>query len=274
MHQIISFFIRYKYFLLFIVLQLIAFSFTIQSHSFHRSRFINSSNIITGFIYDKFNLVANHSNVKEYNLQLSEENRKLKNLLVQKKDTTNTVKITVLDSLIYKQNFTFINAVVKNNDYIKSNNMLTINKGIKDSVYKDLGVINSKGVIGITSNVSSNYATVMSILNENSKINARLKKNPHYGTITWNAKDYKVVQFEDLPRQANIKIGDTIITDGKSTIFPEGILIGIIKDFELTSNNYQNINVSLFNDMSAIKHINIVTNLDKIEIKALENNNE
>ncbi len=274
MHQIISFFIRYKYFLLFLVLELIAFSFTIQSHSFHRSRFINSSNIITGFIYDKFNLVANHSNVKEHNLQLSEENSKLKNLLTQKNDTANTVKITVLDSLIYKQNFTYINASIKNNEYVKSNNILTINKGEKDSIYKDLGVINSKGVIGIVSNTSSSYATVMSILNENSKINARLKKNHHYGTITWNAKGYKTVQFEDLPRQADIKVGDTIITDGKSTIFPEGILIGTIENFELANNNYQNIEVTLFNDMSAIKHVNIVTNLDKIEIKALENNNE
>ena len=152
--------------------------------------------------------------------------------------------------------------------------MLTLNKGSKDSVFRDLGVINSKGVVGIIANTSKNYATVMSILNENSKINARLKKDIHYGTITWNSKDYRTVQFEDLPRQANIKIGDTVITDGKSTIFPEGILIGKIKNFKITDKSYQIINVELFNDMSAIRYVNIVSNVDRIEIKTLENNNE
>ena len=274
MNQIISFLIRYKYFLLFLVLQLIAFSFTVQSHSFHRSKFINSSNLITGWFYDKFNIIGNHSKLKDYNKALAEENNKLKNLLTQKNDTSKTKKIDILDALVYKQKYTFVNAEITNNVYTKSNNILTLNKGKNDSIFGDLGVVNDKGIIGIISNSSNKYATVISILNENSKINARLKKNFHYGTITWDGRDYKTIQFEDLPRQANIKIGDTIITDGKSTIFPEGILIGRIKDFKLSNNNYQTINVKLFNDMSAIKHVNIITNLDKTEIIKLEQSNE
>lgn len=274
MNQIISFFIRYKFFLLFLVLEIIAFSLTIQSHSFHRSKVINSSNLVSGFIYEKFSIIDKYNNLITYNQQLTEENNNLKNLLVQTSNVIKTQKINSIDSILYHQQFSYINAVVLKNIYTKSNNILTINKGKKDSVFRDLGVINSKGIIGIVSNSSNNHATVMSILNENSKINARLKKNLHFGTLTWNAKDYKIIQFEDLPRQANIKVGDTIITDGKSTIFPEGILVGIIKDFKSTNNNYKTINIELFNDMSALKHINIVTNLYKTEIKDLENSNE
>jgi rod shape-determining protein MreC len=274
MHQIISFFVRYKYFILFIVLELIAFSLTIQSHSYHRSKFINSSNYVTGFFYNQFNVFDKRTTLKKYSKELAEENTRLKNFLVLKNGNKISEQFNKIDSLIYHQNYTYINAIIIDNEFNKSVNVLTLNKGKKDSVVNDLGVINSKGIVGIVSNSSTKYATVMSILNENSKINSRLKKNNHFGTLVWNAKDYKTIQFEDLPRQANIKIGDTVITDGKSTIFPEGILIGSIKDFKIINNNYEIVNVTLFNDMSALKHVNIVVNLDKEELEKLKNTNE
>jgi len=274
MRQIISFLINNKYFLLFIILEIIALSLTIQSHSYHRSKFINSSNHITGGIYNNFSSFNNYMNLKNYNEQLVIENVKLKNLLSSNNKQLPAKKFSKLDSLTFTQNYHYIPAKVIKNDYSKSNNYLTLNRGQNDSITKDLGVITSKGIVGVTNNVSGKYATVISILNENSKINARLLKNEHYGTLVWNSHDYKTIQFEDIPRQANIKIGDTVITGGKSTTFPEGILVGTIKDFILENNNYQVINISLFNDMSAIKHVNIITNIDKLEIKTIESKNE
>lgn len=274
MQQIISFLINNKYFLLFLFLEIIALSFTIQSHSYHRSRFINSSNYITGGIYSNFNTINEYFHLTEYNSQLAEENVKLKNLITQKNQQKPAKEFTRLDSLVYKQKYNFISAKVSKNDYLKSNNYLTLDRGKNDGIKKELGVITSKGIIGVTTKVSSHYTTVMSILNENSRINARLLNNNHFGTLIWNGKDYKTLQFEDLPRQANIKLGDTLITGGKSTIFPEGILIGKIKNFKIKDNKYQIINIQPFNDMSAIRHVNVITNLDKLEIQQLENNNE
>ena len=74
----------------------------------------------------------------------------------------------------------------------------------------------------------------------------------------------------DLPIQADIKQGDTIITGGRSTIFPKGIPVGIISDFIKKNNSYKSINIKLFNDMSAIGPVNIITNFDKEEINNLE----
>jgi len=274
MQQIISFLINNKYFILFLFLEIIALSFTIQSHSYHRSRFVNSSNYITGGIYSNFNTINEYFYLTEHNNQLAEENVKLKNLIAQKNQQNPAKEFTRLDSLVYKQKYNFINAKVSKNDYLKSNNYLTLDRGKNDGIKKELGVITSKGIIGVTTNVSSHYTTVMSILNENSRINARLLNNNHFGTLIWNGKDYNTLQFEDLPRQANIKLGDTLITGGKSTIFPEGILIGKVKNFSIKDNKYQIINIQLFNDMSAIRHVNVITNLDKLEIQQLENNNE
>ena len=271
MQHIISFLINNKYFLLFLFLEIIAVSLTIQSHSYHRSKFINSSNFITGSLYSNFNSFNNYVNLKSQNEQLLEENTKLKNLLSQNDGSYTSTKSQRIDSLVYNKRYQYLSARIINNNYTKTNNRLTINRGSKDGIKAELGVVSSKGIVGITTNVSSNYAVIMSIINENSQINVKLLNNHHFGTLTWNGKDYNTCQLEDLPRQTNIKVGDTIITGGKSTIFPEGILVGTIKDFEVLNNNYKIVNVQLFNDMSAIYHVNIITNLDKKEIKTIEN---
>ena len=271
MQHIISFLIKNKYFLLFLFLEIIAISLTIQSHSYHRSKFINSSNFISGGVYNSINSFNNYFHLKTYNDQLLEENTRLKNLLSKDHKQQNATALNKLDSLIYNQKYSYIAAKVINNNYTKANNRLTINRGKKDSITPELGVISSKGIIGITTNVSNKYAVVMSVINENTRINAKPLNSHHFGTLTWNGDDYNTLQIEDLPRQTNVKVGDTIITGGKSTIFPEGILVGTIKDFKIDNNKYKIVNVNLFNDMSAIYHINIITNIDKDEIKAIEN---
>ena len=173
------------------------------------------------------------------------------------------------DTVNQFQRYQYIPAKIYNNNYTKRNNYLTINKGLKDGVDTEMGVVNSKGIIGTTNSVSNNYATVISVLNNYSLINAKLINNNHFGTLSWDGKDYRTVQLNDIPRQAVIKIGDTIVTGGKSIIFPEGILIGIIKGFEQN----QLIDITLFNDMSALGNIQVITNLHKEEIQQLEDTN-
>jgi rod shape-determining protein MreC len=116
-----------------------------------------------------------------------------------------------------------------------------------------------------------NYSRVQSILNKNSKLNARLKNSRYFGSLKWDGINYKVLQLTDLPRQAPVKIGDTVETDGKSTIFPEGILIGTVVQINSDTNVDNVINVKLFNDMSNIGAVYIIKNLHKEEIKNIEN---
>jgi len=271
MQHIIYFLIKNKYFLLFVFLQIIAISLTVQSHSYHKSKFINSANAFTGSVYNNFISFNNYLNLKTQNKQLLEENTHLKNILSKLNQKGTDKQLNKIDSLIYNQKYSYLKATIIKNEYTKTNNRITINKGSNDGITPELGVISSKGIIGITTNTSSNYAIVMPIINENSRINAKLLNNTHFGTLTWNGENHNIIQFEDLPIQSNIKIGDTIITGGRSTIFPEGILVGTIKDFKIDNNKYTIINVDLFNDMSALYNINIITNFDKDEILNLEN---
>ena len=270
MQQILSFFFKNKNTLLFLLLELIAVIFTIQTHSFHKSKFVNSANFITGGIYNKINNVKEFILLKKENIRLAEENVELKTLLKLQGISDSTISTTVIDTINYHQKYSYIAAKVINNEYRNSNNYLTLNRGASNGVRSDLGIINSKGIIGITKSVSNRYATVLSVLNVNYQINVKLVKSHHFGSLSWDSKDYRTVQLLYLPIQASIKIGDTIITGGKSTIFPEGIPVGTIKSFNTNNNNYENISVTLFNDMSAISYVEIIDNLDKKEIKNLE----
>ena len=134
-----------------------------------------------------------------------------------------------------------------------------------------MGVITSKGIVGIVKNTSANYSTVQSILNTNSQINTKLKKSNHFGSLIWNTKNPHIVQLIDIPRLAPLIIGDTVVTGGRSTIFPEGLLVGIINDFSLNENNNSyTLNIQLFNDMTNLEHVYIIENYDANEINMLE----
>jgi rod shape-determining protein MreC len=272
MRQIIYFIKKFRYFLLFIVLEILAFILIIQNHSYHQSKFVNSANFVTGGFYNKVNSVNEFFHLKINNQILSEENARLKNLLEAREKKFGLDSFTVIDTSQYFQKYEYSVGKIINNNFTKRNNFLTLNKGAKNGLTPDLGVINSKGIIGVIKNVSSNYATVLSILNSNSKINVRLKNSNHFGTLVWDGKNYNIMQVIDIPRQAVVKAGDTIVSGGKSAIFPEGIEIGVVKDFKYELNKYQIINILLFNDMSAIGEVQIVKNLHKNEQFTLEQN--
>lgn len=164
-------------------------------------------------------------------------------------------------------------ARVVKNSFSGTENYLTINKGTSDGLEQDMGVISAKGILGIVEQTTGKYAAVQSILNTKSNINAKIKNTNHFGSLTWNTKRFDEVQLEDIPRLVELHAGDTIVTGAMSSIFPEGIPIGIVKQFELEeSASFYNIDVTLFNDMTDLSSVYVITNLNRGEILELESN--
>ncbi|NVJ89650.1 MAG: rod shape-determining protein MreC [Flavobacteriaceae bacterium] len=274
MQQLIYFFRKFKYFLFFLLLEFVALSLIFNNLNYQRSKFVNSANTITGGFYSQFSNISEYLNLKSENKRLAEENTKLRNLLSQKKilDSLNQIDHTVIDTIKFNQKYKYTSAKIINNNYTNQFNFLTLNKGEKEGLAKEMAVFNSKGIVGILENTSNDYSRVQSVLNRDSRINARLKNTNYFGTLTWDGKDYKTVQLYDIPRQAPLKVGDTIVTDGKSAIFPEGILIGKINKINKGNTADNKIDVLLFNDMSNLGYVYVVKNFSKTEIKKLEQN--
>ncbi|WP_066224085.1 rod shape-determining protein MreC [Formosa haliotis] len=269
MQQILNFIIRNKNFLLYLLLFSLAVFFTIQTHSYHKSKFINSANFLSGGIYTRLNNINQYLNLQTQNENLAQENARLRNRL---QNYHLSLENTFVDTTSFNGSYLYRPVRVIKNSYSATTNILLIDKGSNDSIKEDFGLITPKGILGIVDKTSGNYATVISILNSKSRISAQLKKTNHFGTLTWDGYSPRTVQLIDIPKIAPIAIGDTIVTSGRSVIFPKGIQIGTIESFELddAENNFE-INVTLFNDMTNIEHAYIIEHLDAPEINNLLN---
>jgi rod shape-determining protein MreC len=268
MQQIFSFLYKNSILLLFLLLLGISLTLTVQSHSYHRSRFVSSANSVTGYVYQQINDVEAYLSLKEQNEQLATENAQLKKLLFNTQDTLNAVPEKLPDVL---GSYKVIQSKVITNSYSVHENYITINKGRKDGIKPDMGVVSSRGVIGIVEMTSNGYSTVISVLNRKFKLDAKIKKANHFGSLTWNGENTGFAQLIDVPRLASVRKGDTIVTGGRSDIFPENIPIGTIDKIYIDKKtNYYTLNVRLFNDMTSLGHVYIIENKDRDEIIKLE----
>ena len=258
MQQIINFIIKNSYKLLFLLLLILSLTLTITSHTYHRSEYINSANRISGSVYTKINDVNEYLSLKEKNKELASENALLKEMLFNRKDTLITSKTLFRNDL---NNFNVVVGKVVKNSFNARENYITINAGKALGIKTDMGVINDKGVVGIVEKTAKDFATIQSILNIKSKINAKIKNSDHFGSLVWDGKNVGFAQLIDVPRLASLRKGDSIVTGGNSDIFPENIPVGKIdKIFIDRKTNYYTINVRLFNDMTALGYVYIIEN--------------
>lgn len=265
MQRIINFILSNRNTVLYVFLLLISLILTFRSHSYHQSKAFNSSKWLTGNVYKTADDIISYFNLRKENNSLIEENKRLREQIFNLK----VENLSALDSST--SNFEVVNAKITKNSFASPRNYLTINKGKKHGIRQDMGVITTKGILGIVENTSTNFSTVQSILNTKSNINAKIKNTYYFGSLVWNANDYNTVQLVDIPRMVPIKIGDTIVTGAMSSIFPENIPIGFINAFNLNdAQSFYNIDIQLFNDMANIKNIYIINNKNREEVIELE----
>jgi rod shape-determining protein MreC len=269
MQQIFNFIFKNSYKLLFLLLLGTSLVLTVQAHSYHRSKVISSANFLTGGVYEQINSVNEYISLRTKNEELANENARLKELLFDKEDSAR--QVPPRDSIRGLRSTNLITSRVIHNSYNSFENFITIGDGSLAGVRPDMGVINSAGIIGIVDKVSPHYATVISILNIKSQINAKIKKSNHFGSLVWDGKNTGFVQLIDLPRLASVRRGDTIVTGGQSVIFPENIGIGTIDKIYIDDKtHYYTINVKLFNDMTSLGHVYVIKSKDRDEMIDLE----
>lgn len=270
MQQILYFISKNSTKLLFLLLLVVSLYLTIQSHAYHKSQVLHSANVVSGTIYEKTNSITEYLHLKDENDRLAEENAKLKQILYNSELIVDST-FAVNPEIRIAQDYKLFHAKIIKNSFYRKENYLTIKGGAENGIKKDMGVINSKGVIGIVENVSKHYATIQSILNTQTKISAKIRNTDHFGTITWDGKNTGFVQLIDIPKLAVLHKGDSIVTGGISTIFPENVPVGVIdKVFTSKNSNFYTINVRLFNDMTNIGSVYLIEHVFINEINELE----
>jgi rod shape-determining protein MreC len=221
-------------------------------------------------VYTKIDILKEYLSLRQINQQLVIENAKLNNILQRAYRSDEIFFYGEYDS-IYRQRYFYTSARIINNSVNKQHNYLTLNKGSEAGIKPEMAVITPFGIVGIVNGVSKRFSTVMSLLNTNLRVSAKVKKNDAFGSLAWDGIDHREAVLYEIPYHIDISKGDTIITSGFSTIYPEGILIGTVKDFEVRGGNFYVIRVQLSTDFKQLTYVNVVSNLRKDEQIELEN---
>jgi rod shape-determining protein MreC len=221
-------------------------------------------------MYEAFNTVVEYFSLGKTNKMLAEENARLRALLKESYLARNMDAYTVNDTL-YEQQYRYIAAKVVSNSVNKRNNYLILNKGTRQGITREMAVITPEGIVGIVKEASGDFCSVLSVLNSQTHISAKIRKYNQNGTVVWDGPDQHYGTLKDIPGHVRIKIGDTVVTSGYSYIFPEGIVIGTIDDYKLIEgNNFYRIRVRFSVDYNRLSYVEVVTNLFKGEFDQIK----
>lgn len=252
-------------FLLFILLEATCIYMVANNGIVQRYKLIGGLREVQGYFWERYAAVNEYSNLKNINRQLADENRLLISELQKLKEiNTSTANI---DTNSYP--FSFITAKVVKNSVGTTHNYLVLNKGLKDGIEENMGVVTPTGVIGITHAVSENFTSVLSFLNTNQQVSAKIGKVGAFGPLTWNPVKEGMAVLRDIPQHLEIKHNDTIYTSGFSSFYPPDIPIGTVEDFKVVNGVHLNIDVKLLQEFREINYVMVVKNNNREEIDSL-----
>ncbi|GCD78365.1 cell shape-determining protein MreC [Thermaurantimonas aggregans] len=268
MNKVWIFFEKNAYLLLFLLLQSIALSRVIRHNYFQSYLWFTASNYAVGNLHKMVFDIREYFSLKSQNQILQRENATLRNALNTELLPETNNKGFVNDT-VRKQVYIYQEANVLYSTYNLQNNYMIINRGSVHGIKPGMAIITPFGVAGITKDVDTHYSTALTVLHSKFSISCRPINSYNFGSLTWNGKNYRYAQLIDLPKQTHIRNGDTVVTDVRSLIFPEGIPVGIVKSYRLRDpGDFIEAQVELFTDFSSINQVYVI---DFLEKKAIEN---
>lgn len=261
MRNLLQFLTRYSNFLIFIILEVVAFILIVTTHGYQQSAVWSSANVVVAGIEEVNTTIGDYFHLRSENEQLAEENAWLRSMLTEQANRAEGAVECDSQYLYAHLDMEYVPAKVIGMSTNKQHNYLTINKGTCDSIAVDMGVICRDGVVGIVSAVGEKYALVVPLIHTQMNVSCELKKNGYAGGTQWNGRNYRYVQMTDISRHIAVNEGDTVVTSGLTPVFPEGIMIGVVENTELgDGDNYHRTTLRLSTDYRALKYVQVIQN--------------
>lgn len=248
-----------------------------RNNPYQQYVYLTSANQVSASVYKGFSEVTSYFNLKSINADLQERNAMLEIEVINLKRQINDYKTILLPQDIalpdsVAQNYEYHFANVINNSVAHPKNYITLDKGSKDGILPEMGVVDQNGVVGIVANVSDHAARVLSLLNSDMRLSCKVKNSDYFGSLVWYGPDPRYATLEELPKHVKFQKGDTIITSGYSAVFPPGLIVGTIEkaDKNTGDDNFYSIRVKLSTDFSRLGTVRTIKSKLAGELKDLE----
>ena len=270
MQNLLRLIIRFSFQIIFVILEIFALSMVFKRNPLPHARFFEITQDVNGFFATQTNHFARFFHLSDENSVLVTDNARLRNELARRplksagKDSVSTLS---QPGYVYD----YIAAQVVNNSINKQNNYITLDVGYRQGVRPDMGVVGPEGIVGIVRNVSANFSTVISVLNSKFKGSVKLASTNYFGTLIWPGHSYQEAVLTEIPGHINVYVGDTLITSGLTSAFPDGERVGFVKEVNHTpSGTFYELKVTLSQDFKKLTRVYVIRNFNKTEQEKLE----
>lgn len=275
MRNLLNFLLKYNYWFLFILLEVASFVLLFRFNNYQQSIFFTSGNIVAGAVYEVSGGITSYFYLKSVNEDLLDRNM----LLEQQKDNLEKALLAYqADSLVVNSmknlpqaDYSIFKAHVIGNSLNKADNYITLDRGSAAGIRPEMGVVDGNGVVGIVYKTSPRYSLVISLLNSKSSISCKIVGSAYFGYLKWEHGDSQYAYLKDLPRHAEFNLGDTVVTSGYSTVFPEGVMIGTVDDMSDSNDGLSYlVKIKLATDFGKLGDVRVIAKTGQEEQKELE----
>ena len=275
MRNLLNFLLKYNYWLLFLLLEVASFVLLFRFNHFQQSVFFSSANVVAGKVFEVSGGISAYFHLKSVNEDLLDRNMQLERqitnleraLLEHEVDSAEMNSIRTLPRTDYE----IFKARVINNSLNQVDNYITLDKGSNDGIRPEMGVVDGNGVVGIVYDTSPHYSVGISILNSKSSISCKIVGSESFGYLKWEHGDSTYAYLKDLSRHAEFNLGDTVVTSGYSTVFPEGIVVGTVDDMSDSNDGLSYLlKVKLATNFGKVSDVRVIAKTGQEEQKELE----
>lgn len=266
-------------FLLFIAIEAICIAMAANNGIVQQYKIVETIREIESVFWEAGSNIKAYSKLKSINADLVGHNTALLTENINLKRQLAAIKGEQLaDSLINNglltdTSFKYNWAKVIKNSINTHHNYIVIDKGRKDGICEDMGVITPNGVVGIIRAVGESHAYVLSFLNHKQQISAKLSNNTAFGPLAWDGDNINIASLSEIPQHVPVAPGDTIYTSGYSSFFPADIPLGIAESSKIVNGMHRKVKVRLLQDFRLLDYVIVVKNNHFKEIESLSEQN-
>lgn len=276
MRNLLNFLLKYNYWFLFILLEVICFVLLFRFNNYQQSVYFTSANVVIGKVYEVSGSVSSYFHLKSVNEDLLDRNMLLEQQIT---NLENALRERQVDSVVVNsirnldnKDYQIFKAHVIRNSLNQADNYITLDKGSSSGIRPEMGVVDGNGVVGIVYKTSPNYSLVISVLNSKSSISCKIVGSEYFGYLKWEHGDSRYAYLKDLPRHAEFNLGDTVVTSGYSTVFPAGVMVGTVDDMSDSNDGLSYLlKIKLATDFGKLSDVRVIARTGQMEQQELEN---